>query len=106
MRTNRGDDVACDLSGVERVRAALGQLAQGGGELGVRERRADRLGLAVRAEEVGTRRVVELELLGSELAMQSLGDREALLGQLDRGPEEVLPGQLAVARVRHFQEAG
>jgi hypothetical protein len=60
--------------------------------------------LTVLVVEIGRgRRVFPQVWIGAEQGVQSLADREAVLGQPDRRLEEARPGQSAILGMRHLE---
>ncbi|MNX97196.1 hypothetical protein D3C86_1295510 [compost metagenome] len=106
MAVDLGSDVPRDWPVIEHVRTTLGDLAQGLGQLRILDEGADRLGLALRIEEVaGHLRRADHELVRRHLRVEPLRHREAILGQRDGPLEQPRPGQPAMLAVRHLQRA-
>jgi hypothetical protein len=73
MAAHGGDDVVGDVALVVRIDAVRGDLAQRGREFRIVDRRADRLGLALRVEEVGAGRRLVGEAWSSPASLWKRG---------------------------------
>jgi hypothetical protein len=105
MPADRRHDVARDLARVESIRAFLGDRPQCGCKLGIAQHRPGGLRLPVGSEEVRAgRRLFGERREFTRLPREPVGDRKALLRELDHRLEERGPGELSVARVRDFQQ--
>ena len=88
------DDVVGDRAFVEHVRASKGDLAQGGGQVGIRERRPHDREIPVGKEQLGgVGELPEPCLVRGGLLPEGLIDPEAAGGQEDRGLHGVPQGR-------------
>ena len=106
VRAHRVHDFVRDRPAVERIGPAARDLAQRARVSGIHDRRADRPGMPVGAVvEIARRRILAQERVALGEQVQPPRHREAALGEPDRGPEQPLPGQPPVARVRELERA-
>ena len=99
------DDSLRDAPLVERAGAALGDAAQGRGELGVPHEVADGPRIAAPIEEMAASpRGEALRALPSQQHVKARRDREPLLGQPDRRGKQPRPGEASVLLMQGLQE--
>ena len=90
------DDLLRGLAGIESVRAKVSHPFEGGGELGIGDRIADfRRRAVLPVDFLSLRETIPKGRDILQAAFQRLIDVEPALGKLDRGHEQIGPGQLA-----------